>query len=257
MSKEVTKKENKNEVSTEVNMDEWGGSPISAKDIVLPRILLMQPMSEKVTEGEAAFGDLIESLNGEKIGDLKNPIEIIPFYMTKTFVEYNANDPKDKKYVRIVPITPENDDLPYNDDNGTDRDGKPCKIERDRCMNFYCLLPKDIENNSAIPHIVTFRRSSAKAGKKLATQMYVKNRDAGLPPPAVMVNLSVAKDSNDKGTFGVLDVNFTKKTPENHVKECLRWVKLILAGQATVHEESFEDEVETVTTKDVEGPGNF
>ena len=77
-SKEVVKKE-KNELANPIKMDEWGGSPITSQDIILPRILMMQPMSDMVTEGNAAFGEFRESLNGTKLGDFKNPIEIVPF----------------------------------------------------------------------------------------------------------------------------------------------------------------------------------
>lgn len=254
MSKEVKKNESK-ELANPIDLNEWGGSPISSQDIILPRILMMQPMSDKVTEGEAAFGEFRESLNNEKLGDFKTPIEVVPFLLQKAFVEYNNEDPTDKKFIRIVPITPTNDNLPYEDTEKT-AEGKTIKITRDRCMNFFVLLPKDIDAGTAIPHILSFRRSSIKAGKKLATQMYIKNKDANKPPPAVMANIIATKDSNDKGTFGVMDVNFTKPTPDAYVKECLRWVKLILAGQAKIHEESFNEDVKE-SVSDVTGPGNF
>ena len=49
------------------NLGDWGASPLSAKDIIIPRMLVMQPMSDMVTAGEAAFGEFRDSLNKEKL----------------------------------------------------------------------------------------------------------------------------------------------------------------------------------------------
>lgn len=236
MTKAVTKKGTA-EIGEVLDMEDWGGSPITSQDIILPRILMMQPMSDMVTEGEAAFGDMIESLGNTKLGDFKTPLAIIPFYLQKVYVEYDVTDGtgKDKKFLRMVPITAENDNLPY-DDEEKNKDGKLIPVMRDRCMNYYVLLPKELELGTALPHVLTFRRTSLKAGKKLATQMYIKNKDAGLPPPAVLCEISVAKTSNDKGTFAIMDVAFIGKTKKEHIAECKRWIKMILAGEAKVHE---------------------
>lgn len=259
MSKQVTKKE-KNEVGQPLDMEAWGGSPITSQDITLPRIVMMQPMADKVTEGKAAFGEFRESLNNEKLGDFNSPMEVLPFYLQKVFIEYDVTDPKEKNFYQIVPITSQNDDLPYEGE-GVNSEGKKIKIERDRCMNYYVLLPKEIDEGRALPYVITFRRTSLRAGKKLATQMYVKNRDAGLPPPAVLCEISANRESNDKGTYGVMDVTFTTRAKDEHVEKCKGWIKTILAGQAKVDESSFSEEVKTTSKKaerDVtEEPDNF
>ena len=245
MSKAMSKKE-KAEVSGPLDLDlDWGGSPITSQDIILPRLLMMQPMSDLVTEGEAAFGDIIESLGNKKLGDFKTPLEIIPFYLQKVYVEYDVTNGtgQDKKFLRMVPITASNDNLPYDDEEKND-DGKMIPVMRDRCMNYYVLIPTEIDAGTSLPHVLTFRRTSIKAGKKLATQMYIKNKDAGLPPPAVMCEISVNKTSNDKGTFAIMDVDFTTKTKDEHIAVAKKWVRTIIAGEAKIHEESFDSEEE-------------
>lgn len=247
MTKQVTKKE-KNEVGAPLNMDEWGGSPVTSQDITLPRILLMQATSEAVTNGKAAFGEFRESLNFDKLGGFDAPLEAIPFYLQKVFVEYDVTAGtgwKDKKYLRMRPITPDNDGLPYEDEE-KDESGKTIKISRDRCMNYYLLLPSEIDNGTALPYVITFRRTSLKAGKKLATQMYIKNRDANKPPPAVMCEISSNRESNDDGTYSVMDVKFTKQTPSEYVEHCKKWIQTIIAGEAKVDEESFAEEEKVV-----------
>jgi hypothetical protein len=166
-----------NAISTQVSnaeLDEWG-MPVSARDIIIPNIYLMQPMSEKVTAGDAAFGDFRESLSNEKLGDFKEGFDVVPLMLEKLWVEFDDSDDLDEKeYLRTVPVTPANEALPYEDQEKDQETGKMRKIARDLVFRFYVLLLKDLEMGTALPHIISFRRTSLRAGKQLATQMYVK-----------------------------------------------------------------------------------
>jgi hypothetical protein len=254
MSKELETKKSESALALAEaqDMNAWGGTEISSNDIIIPRILLMQPMSEKVTAGEAAFGDFRESLNNEKLGDFAKGFEFLPFYMEKVFIEYDASDAEDKKYIRVVPITPANEDLKY-EDVGTNRDGEKVPISRDRVMNFYVLLPTELEVGGAIPYIISARRTSIKAGKKLAMQMFVKNAAAGKTPASVICNASCGKQSQDKKTWAVLDVTPARPTPDAYLVEALKWLKMVKAGKAKAHEESYDaDSREVLSTEPAE-----
>ena len=72
-----------------------------------------------------------------------------------------------------------NDNLPWNDkENGIE-------IKRVRRMNFYVMLPKQIDAGTAVPYVLSFKSTSYREGKKLFTQMYMRNRKANLPPPGI------------------------------------------------------------------------
>ena len=253
-----TKEESKELVTAAQSLESWGTTEVSTKDIIIPRILLMQPMSEKVTAGEAAFGEFRESLNNEKLGGFEQPITVVPFHLQKVFVEYDNSDPEDKKFIRTVPITAQNEDLPFEED-GEDRDGNPVPLVRDRRMNFYVLLPHEIDQGGAIPYILSFRRTSLVAGKKLATQMFAKNPMAGKSPASVTMLITAGKQSQDKKTWAVMDVKPMGPTQANYVEEAFKWLKIVRAGQAKVHEESYSEEASTVKTeaKDVGEPTGF
>lgn len=259
--KTETAKERSAALVEATTLESWGVTEVSSRDIIIPRILLMQPMSDKVTAGEAAFGEFRESLNNEKIGDFNQGFEFIPFHMEKVFVEYDVTDETDKKFIRTVPITPQNEDLPY-DDQGEDRDGKKCPISRDRVMNFYVLRPEDIEAGGALPYILSARRTSMTAGKKLATQMFVKNAATGKTPAGVVCLATCGKQSKDKKTWAVLDVKPLSPTPDKYVAEAFKWLKIVKAGKAKAHEESYEEEIkESGDFKDVNvtdaGPSKY
>lgn len=243
MSKELAKKEAA-ELAAALDPNEWGVTEVSSRDIIIPRILLMQPMSDKVTNGDAAFGEFRESLNNEKLGDFKEGFEFIPFHMEKVFIEYKLIPTKDgakKEYLRVVPITPQNEDLPYEDREKGD-DGVSYDISRDRVMNFYVLLPKELQTGGAIPYILSARRTSMTAGKKLATQMYVKNMMAKKTPASTVCIATCSKQSNDEGTWAVMDVAPVGQTSDQYVLEALKWLKMIKAGKAKAHEESYNEE---------------
>ena len=242
------------------DLNAWGQAQLTTKDIIIPRILLMQPMSDKVTAGEAAFGEFRESLNNELLGKFEEGFEVVPFHMEKVFVEYDASNPKKKEFLRITPITPANENLKYEDTEVTP-EGKKLLVSRDRAMNFYVLLPQEIEVGGAIPYIISARRTSLNAGKKLATQMYMKNLAAGKNPAAVICKITAKKETNDEGTYGVLDVTPSKATPTEYVAEAFKWLQLIKSGKAKVDEQAFNEEPSAQAPRSVgnvdSGPAKF
>jgi hypothetical protein len=263
MSKELSTKEAKELAITEAyQSNEWGTGGLTSKDIIIPRINVMQPMSEKVTGGKAAFGEIRESLNNTLLGGFeKAAVEFVPFLMEKSFIVFDNSDPEDKKYLRIEPITPQNEDAKYEDEEKNE-DGDIIKISRYRTMSFYVLLVSELKLGTAIPYILALSKTSLKAGKKLATQMYVKNINAGKIPPAVVCALSVGKETQDKKTWATFDIEPKHETPEAYVGEAFKWLKLIKSGKAKVDGDAFADEAKERTVSprapiDASEPTNF
>lgn len=246
----------------------WGQAQITSKDVIIPRILLMQPMSPGVTEGKAKFGDFIESLNSEKLGDFENGIKVVPFYMEKVFIEYKvtkkAGGKEEREFFQMVPITPINENAPYEDEAPDKDTGELVPISRDRTMNFYVLLVSELEIGSAIPHIISFRKSSLNAGKKMTTQMYMKNINSGKNPASMMMNILSKKQTGvidgNNVTYGVCDVAPVGQTPNEYVAEAFRWLQIIKEGKTKVDEQSFNaDKGSEINVGPVptEGTGKF
>jgi hypothetical protein len=246
----------------------WGQASITSKDVIIPRILLMQPMSPGVTEGKAKFGDFIESMNSEKLGDFENGIKVVPFYMEKVFIEYKitkkAGGKEEREFFRMVPITPVNENAPYEDEALDQESGEMVPISRDRTMNFYVLLVKELEIESAIPHIISFRKSSLNAGKKMTTQMYMKNINAGKNPASMIMSVLSKKQTGvidgNNVTYGVCDVAPVGQTPPEYISEAFRWLQIIKEGKTKVDENSFNAEAGqeiNVGPAPSEGTGKF
>jgi hypothetical protein len=228
MSKAIKKQENSVVINDDLGLDAWGASPVSAQDIVIPKILCMQGLSELVTEDQAKMGDFVDSLTKQVIGSASKPIEFIPFHLEKIWIisEKKAGE-SDFSFKEIVPVTPANEGMRYQEVV----DG--VELKREYTRNFYVLRPDDM----GLPYIISFKGMSAKAGKQLATQMYVKNAAEGKNPAAKVMKLGGFKEKNAKGTYYVLSTTEARDSEISEQKQALQWYKTVNAGQTQAHEE--------------------
>ena len=100
MSKEVVKKDQPTSLAIAESefSDIANEFQIDSSDILIPKILLMQPTSVFVADGEAVLGDFRNSVTKEKIGTVNDPFEFIPFHYTKTWDIVSVDDAG--KYIR-------------------------------------------------------------------------------------------------------------------------------------------------------------
>jgi len=242
MSTQVEKRETK-ALARAADLASWGaGQVLTANDIILPKIWALQHMSEKVGAGQGKFGEFRDSVNNDLFGDLENPFEVIPFHLVVKWMEFdiiaNKSGARKRNFKQIVNIQNNpslpgyNDNLPYTDADGL--------VERDRVMDYYVLLPMEVAEDRALPYVISFKRTSIKAGKKLALQMFVRNRDAGMVPAAVVFNLSGKSVSNDDGTFVVMDVATSRKTSDKELGTALKWWQQVEKGMTRVDEVEME-----------------
>jgi hypothetical protein len=223
------------------NLEDWGTADVSSNDVIIPKILCMQATSELVAEGKARMGDFVDSVTHEVLGSVDNPIKFVPFHMEKVWIvsekKVGASRFEFKKY---LDVTADTMGLPWEE---AQADGSIIKNEY--ALQFFCLRPED----TSMPYVVTFKSTSLRAGKVVSTQMYVRNRAAGLVPPAYTMLLSGKKEKNDQGTFIVMDAKPAGKTSDEVIGECLTWLKVVKSGKAKVAEESIENEYKEEQTK--------
>ena len=231
----VATKEQAGALTAATNLEDWGGGQIvTSNDIIIPKILPQNFMSEKVKAGVSKYGEFRDTSTNQLFGDLETPFEFIPFYMEKKWYEFdiitNKAGAKKREFSRVTPIQDNatkpgyNDDLKYAD----------VGVERDRVMDFYVLIPGEIAKGISMPYVISFRRTSLKAGKKLASQMFLANARAGKVPAAVAMKLFGKSVQNDDGEYVVQDVLPSREAKGEEIEECLKWLKLVRAGQTKV-----------------------
>lgn len=233
----MSKKEVTKATSTDVavpSMDDFGVPDVTSKDILIPKVLCMQKMSKLVEDEKAKVGDFVDSLTGDVIASIVKPLEFIPFYLEKLWFRSRKEGTR-FKLEEITPVTPENEGRRYQEMIGGN------EYRNEKHMQFYCILPHD----PTLPYIITFKVKSERAGKALATQMYVKNRAAGKTPAAKVMALSGHKEENEAGSFIVLDTKVVRESTPEEINTCLEWFRMIKAGQAKVHHEETPEDTKT------------
>lgn len=192
MSKQVATKET-NAVSAEVmNLGSFGVENVINSDLKIPKILLMQSMSDFVAEQKAFAGDIVDSFEGKKLGDLKNPVNLIPFYVTNTWtVKKEVNG---KMEFEKIEDRGGNDIKREYEFVGSDG----VKRTNHRTLNIFCLIKG---GNMQVPYMISLQnRSFAKAAQPFLNKVALLKTE-GKAPAHIVFALGVAKEENEKGKW--------------------------------------------------------
>lgn len=260
MAKELAVKQEQ-AVSTEVfNPSDWGVPTQMSQDLLIPKILPMQPSSDLVTDMKAQIGEYRDSISGEKIGSIVEPIEVIPFAVQKFWDISVEGEDGQFQWDHSIPLIEDPVNKDYNDNLlwlDKDSDGK--NIKRIRRMNFFVMLPKEIAAGTALPYIFSFKSTSFVEGKKVYSQMYMRNVSQKLPPPAYVFKIGGKKEKNDKGTFIIPTVELGRKSTAAEIAEAFKWYKLVAKGAVKVDDSDLTDgkEVSEMGEAEPSGTGAF
>lgn len=219
----------------------WGSEELDASDIVVPKLLLMQGLSKFVTDGECSQGQIVDSLSKKSVGGITNikskegkPVDLVAFSATKSWIDFEKIDGQ-WVYIKTYPLTGDNVGQPQEEIvNGVE-------VRRDRCMNFYVLLADQIAAGEAIPYVVSFRRTSMRAGKKIAT-MAAKLKALGNKPLAFKhILLSVVPMQKDDKTFWGFEVAEGANSTPAELKEAYKWHQTLKTVKARVDDADLKE----------------
>lgn len=246
----MTKKE-ASAVSTQV-VHQAGNEEILASDILIPKLLLMQGLSDMVNSRLAAQGDLVKSTTKEIVGSPDKPVEFIPLTF---FNQWILQEKVGSKYEfrGVEPMTAANADLPWD----FTQDGTQWK--RVKSINVYALLPGDIvkerdakklaqktgempdPNTALMPVLISFRSTSYKAGQAVVTH-FARAKKYQLPGYVSTMKLKCRQDKNDMGTFYVFDVEQGGKASPDDQEVASEWYKLLATSKVRVDDSDLESE---------------
>lgn len=211
----------------EVGEGSWGAEGVDNTDILIPKLLLMQGLSVLVNEGKAAVGDIVNSVTEKVLGGKGKGVDIVPFFSTKSWVYMEKRNDK-YVFVRTEAYTAANADRAIE---GVTPEGLAYRY--DRALNFYALLAEEATRADALPILLSFRRTSYMAGKKIAT-FFKQCEMLKLPPASKVLTLTSATEKNDLGTFFVFDVASGRVTTKEEVAGAYRWYAAIKKGMHKV-----------------------
>jgi hypothetical protein len=206
---------------------------IEVGDLEIPKLMLMQNTSELVGAEEASFGDMINTMSNEKLGDFSQPVEIVPLKLFKTLRIYDISG-KQPKFLRAEPLDPVNEALPWEGNEGG------IAIKRVKNMNFFILLKSEIEAGTAFPLVVSFKSTGMQAGKQLATQLF-RMVALGQLPYSQSVTLMANKEKKETNTYAVFKIGKSTKLDPAAVHVAKEWLGRLASLNYKVHETADED----------------
>jgi hypothetical protein len=218
----------------------WGSETISNDDILIPKLLLMQAMSQLVSEKEAAeAGDIIKSTTEEVVGGREKGVKIVPLMSFKTWTISEFTGSK-FEFRSTEPLTMQNAAAALEwTDAASDGSGKTTTWRRDKGLNFYVLVKGDLEaavngNGACLPALISFRRTSMQAGKKLASGI---SESAMMKRPAAsrVYELKSMKRKTDDHTYFVFDlVPTADKVSNEELTFAKQWYDTLKSSQVKV-----------------------
>jgi hypothetical protein len=232
----------KAELATQaMNPTSWGKVTLTKNDLIIPRLQLVQAMSEIVAQKKAAPGEIRDSLNNVLMAKEGITLEVIPLFVHKRFKVNKLIEGKggkvEKEFHEMINIQ-DNPTLPgFNDDlawqDAETIEGKLVPIERVRTYDMFFILPK---SGRDVAYVMSFASSNIKAAKNMILQMAI-NQEAGKTPAAYCFNLDITTKTKDRSTWFVIDSTLGREASEDEQGQAFKWYKRLQAGEAKVHDD--------------------
>lgn len=207
----------------------WGGQDTSAKDMLIPNILLMQDISESVKAGKVKAGSIVNGVSGQQLCDKGGKLNIVPIL---TFREWEINElieskggKTKEKYVRRERMTAQNEGAEWT----YTEDGK--SFRRNRTIVCFVLVEGQIGD---LPYIIRFKKSSLYAGKKLSTHFQMCAMKNVSPAKQNFSLLGEVTTNNDGESYYALDVIPSRATTPQEERAAYEWWKTLSLADSNV-----------------------
>jgi len=202
---------------------------VDREELIIPRAKLLQALSPELEANkELSQGDIINSVTTERVPEL-----FIPIFKFTQWIRFNPRDSKAPGYNpdfgpgdMIWRSNDANDPRVIAESSFGANGEKPLAT---RFLNFFSFF-----EGSEMPVIVSFSNTSFKAGKRLMSLAKFRGGDMF----SKMYSLTSKKETNDMGTYYVMDVQAAGEASEDNYKIAERWWNeySIKAKDIQVHE---------------------
>lgn len=234
----------------------WGSEGISNSDIIIPRLLLMQGLSEIVNDGGAAAGDIVRSTTKKILAKKGESVDFIPLMSFKSWIV--SEKVADKfEYRREEPMNAGNENLPWTYHAKNDK-GVETEWRRDQSINIYTLLVDDIARagkamealakgempspeDALMPCLLSFRRSSYRTGRQMLT-FFKSCEQFKTPPASGIYKLSSAIEKGEKGTYHVFQAEQKGRSTVEQLTVAKDWWKILNTAKIAIDADHIESD---------------
>lgn len=252
MTKEIAKKD---AGSVNVDMESFGAfgsEEVEAQDIRIPKVLLMQSISQAVTDGKADSGDFVNSItlvpfaNCSSAKRKEKTFKIIPIYFFKSWMITEEVEGK-QEFLTIEPYSSS------NFQKGREEIFNGVKRQNNLTYNILCMREEDLSDPTAFPHMISVNRMSSNFGKDIFS-FGQKAQMAKKPACAYTIEVGGEIMKNTKGSFNVWKVRGVAETKDlqKHIARMKLWYDTFVAGKAKVDDSDLKD-----MTKEADSDGTY
>lgn len=257
-TKQVVKKDLNTDLAlstmTAAEMEAWGSDVADTSELLIPKAILMQAVSELVQEGTCVNGDIIRSTDKKVLGNAKKPVTIIPFSMTRTWLE-NKFDGGMFRWDHEHAWTEGNANDPW------EYEVAGVKWKRQKAYNFYALLP-DEKDPTALPIIkLQFKSGSARAGTQLAdffARLQITNQTrkllgkSPLTPACNTWKLSSKLMEGDKNKYQAFVIEQGPESTKEQIEQAALWYLTMKKQPSRVKEHEVKETTEGPVANDMD-----
>jgi len=227
MTKALSKQEHNTAITTP-STPRLGFDNFDVSELIVPRLRLLQALSESVSEGTGKAGEFQDSLSSELLGE---EVEVVLLGMKNGAVYFETGE--GLKCRSVDGRVSVNGDLceqcPFGEYHGKfHEDGTPPKCASSK--EFMSVTKGTIEGKEQRPLVISFMKTSYKEGKKLASMAYL----AGGNIFNRSYKLASVKDKNDKGAFYIMKTSVGQALNQSELAEATRWYNILSTSKVRV-----------------------
>lgn len=203
---------------------DFGGSEMfNFRDLIIPKVLVMQGLSKLVAAGDAKMGDIVDTAANEVVGSVREkdrkPLRFFPLQMFRYWVHRDNTD-DGLKFAGATPWTPENADTAWEEYG----EGEKLKRVNEETVVFAIVREDLIDNLEEPPRLLSFRKTSLKQTKQLKHHFLMCHSTRKEVPFQTGFELSGRLDANEKKEQWYLPEIFPKGKATH--EQCLQLAAL-------------------------------
>lgn len=177
--------------------DFGGETMFNFRDLIIPKLLVMQGLSKLVAAGDAKMGDIVDTADNSVIGSVREkdrkPIRFFPLQMFRYWVRRTVDAEGKLHFESATPWTPENADMPWDV-----MEGEKKVAVNEETVVFAVVREDMIEDLEQPPRLLTFRKTSLKQTKALKHHFLMCYSTRKEVPFQTAFELSGRLDKNEK-----------------------------------------------------------
>jgi hypothetical protein len=211
----------------------WGAEGVDAHDIVIPRLLLMQGLSDFVKQriGLVA-GDIVHSTTKKKLGDDKKGVPIIPIMLAaKIWIVDEELTPGTWTFKERVAWSIQNS-------NWESKEQRLCLVNgvntrRTLCLDYFVISPEYMDG---LPFLLSFRKTSFNTGKQMSTY-FTECQMKKVPPASKVFSLSCHEKVKGDKTWFVFNFVEERASTKEELATAYKWYQTLKTSKVKVDED--------------------